>query len=115
MASPPLPDEQHLRKRPPKINTKIIREEETATNATKRDGEPVSPAGRLFHEPNFNCHIISILGSGTLINVEIFIEGIRATLARHPRFSSIPVRSYIYIFLYIYVYAFISYLRSGIG
>jgi hypothetical protein len=91
------PEEPNLRKRPPKINTKITREEETTTNATKWDGEPVSPAGQLFHQPNFNCHIISIFGFGTLINVETFIEGLQATLARHPRFSSIPVRLYIQI------------------
>ncbi|XP_078165195.1 wax ester synthase/diacylglycerol acyltransferase 11-like isoform X1 [Carex rostrata] len=85
------PDELHLRKRPLKINTKTTPEEETATSATKWEGEPVSPAGRLFHQPTFNCHIISIFGFGTPVNVDTFIEGLEATLVRHPRFSSIPV------------------------
>ncbi|KAF3326611.1 O-acyltransferase WSD1 [Carex littledalei] len=86
------PDELHMRKRLRKINTKATAEEETATGATKWEGEPVSPAGQLFHDPSFNCHIISIFGLGTPINnVDAVIEGLQATLVRHPRFSSIPV------------------------
>ncbi|KAJ4767900.1 O-acyltransferase WSD1 [Rhynchospora pubera] len=84
------PDELHKRKRPPKINTEITAEKATAECKNEWDGEPVSPAGRLFHEPNFNCHVICIMGSDTPINVDTFIEGIQATIVKHPRFSSIP-------------------------
>ncbi|KAJ3669456.1 hypothetical protein LUZ60_011406 [Juncus effusus] len=54
-------------------------------------GQPVSPAGRLFHEPTFNCHIVAVMGCGTPIDLKPFMEGLEATLVRHPRFSSIQV------------------------
>ena len=51
----------------------------------------MSPAARLFHAPHFNCHIIAIMGSGKEIDIDVLKAGIRATLARHPRFCSIQV------------------------
>ncbi|URD91997.1 hypothetical protein MUK42_01587 [Musa troglodytarum] len=51
----------------------------------------MSPAARLFHAPHFNNHIIAIMGSGKEIDIDVLEAGIRATLARHPRFCSVQV------------------------
>lgn len=53
--------------------------------------QPLSPAARLFHQPNFNCYIISIMGSKTKIDIELVKAGLQKTLLKHPRFSSIQV------------------------
>ncbi|RWV99818.1 hypothetical protein GW17_00037256 [Ensete ventricosum] len=86
-----------LRRRPAGIRTGrggIEEEEEEESGGRRREGreeEPMSPAARLFHAPHFNCHIIAIIGSGKEIDVDAIKAGIRATLARHPRFCSIQV------------------------
>ncbi|XP_049395504.1 wax ester synthase/diacylglycerol acyltransferase 6-like isoform X2 [Solanum stenotomum] len=51
---------------------------------------PASPATRLFHTKNLNCHIIAILGCTTKINPDVIKKGLESTLLNHPRFSSIP-------------------------
>ncbi|VVA27389.1 PREDICTED: O-acyltransferase [Prunus dulcis] len=53
--------------------------------------EPLSPAARLFHEPNFNLHIVAIMGCKTRIYPEVFKANLPHTLLRHPRFSSLLV------------------------
>ncbi|CAL9173427.1 unnamed protein product [Musa hybrid cultivar] len=97
-----------LRRRPAGIRTGrggIEEEEEEESGGRRREGreknigemmeeeeeEPMSPAARLFHAPHFNCHIIAIMGSGKEIDIDVLKAGIRATLARHPRFCSIQV------------------------
>lgn len=54
--------------------------------------EPLSPAALLFQAPNFNCHIIAIMGCKTSINPSVIKEGLQHTLIKHPRFSSKLVR-----------------------
>ncbi|KAF4384564.1 wax ester synthase/diacylglycerol acyltransferase 11 [Cannabis sativa] len=53
--------------------------------------EPVSPAGRLFNEPNFNVHILAIMGSKIKINLDLAKQNLVHTLLKHPRFSSLQV------------------------
>lgn len=53
--------------------------------------EPVSPAGRMFHEPNFNVHVLAIMGSKYKIQPEIAKANLPNTLLKHPRFSSLLV------------------------
>uniref|UniRef100_A0A0D9V463 Uncharacterized protein n=1 Tax=Leersia perrieri TaxID=77586 RepID=A0A0D9V463_9ORYZ len=53
--------------------------------------EPVSPAGRLFREPNFSCYIVCTFGLAKPVDLPAVRAGIEATLARHPRFCSIQV------------------------
>uniref|UniRef100_A0A6V7QYR8 Uncharacterized protein n=1 Tax=Ananas comosus var. bracteatus TaxID=296719 RepID=A0A6V7QYR8_ANACO len=51
------------------------------------------PRGRLFHRPEFNCYIIAVIGLGRRIDdLDTIKAGLAATLARHPRFSSVPVK-----------------------
>ncbi|PKU70381.1 hypothetical protein MA16_Dca007133 [Dendrobium catenatum] len=67
---------------------------ETEKAAAKEDeGQQLSPAARIFRQPQFNCHIIAILGMGKFIRADELKAGLEATLVRHPRFSSVQVRS----------------------
>ena len=53
--------------------------------------EPLSPAGRLFNEENFNIHILSIMGCKTKIDPHVVRLNLPHTLLKHPRFSSLLV------------------------
>ncbi|KAK3161580.1 hypothetical protein QOZ80_1BG0078950 [Eleusine coracana subsp. coracana] len=53
--------------------------------------EPVSPTGRLFREPHFNCYIVCVMGFGAPVDLPATRAGVAATLARHPRFCSVQV------------------------
>lgn len=97
-------------RKPAPIKTKRAKEEE---EEGRRDGgeagvdirncnkemmnveeEPLSPAARLFHEPNFNLHIVAIMGCKTRIYPEVVKANLPHTLLRHPRFSSLLVNIY---------------------
>lgn len=75
----------------PKINTK-----QKLTTESPRAGEvelePVTPAGRLFLQPNLNMYILCTLGFANPINVSDFKTTLSVTLAKHKRFHSIIVR-----------------------
>ncbi|KAI3681864.1 hypothetical protein L6452_36669 [Arctium lappa] len=53
--------------------------------------QALSPAARLFHEPNFNVYIIAIMGSKNPINPRIVYEKLPHTLLKHHRFCSLQV------------------------
>ncbi|KAM7511894.1 hypothetical protein LguiB_010769 [Lonicera macranthoides] len=59
--------------------------------AVQAEEEPLSPAARLFHEPNFNVYIIAIMGSKTRIYPDVVKDKLVHTLLKHPRFSSLQV------------------------
>lgn len=65
--------------------------------------EPLSPSARLFHEPNFNVHIIAILGGKTRINPDVVKLNLVHTLLKHPRFSSLLVRNWLQHFMCTYI------------
>ncbi|KAK0579396.1 hypothetical protein LWI29_025787 [Acer saccharum] len=54
-------------------------------------GEPLSPMARIFHEPDSNIYIITMIGSKTQINPQVIKANLPHTLLRHPRFSSVQV------------------------
>uniref|UniRef100_A0A0D6R6X2 Uncharacterized protein n=1 Tax=Araucaria cunninghamii TaxID=56994 RepID=A0A0D6R6X2_ARACU len=54
-----------------------------------RQVEPVTPAGRVFSQPSFNCYIVVIFRLKTAINVEGMRTGLENSLIKHKRFSSI--------------------------
>ncbi|KAJ9539148.1 hypothetical protein OSB04_031881 [Centaurea solstitialis] len=54
--------------------------------------QPLSPAARLFHEPNFNVYIIAIMGSKKLIDPQVVYDKLPHTLLKHHRFSSLQVK-----------------------
>lgn len=53
--------------------------------------EPLSPAARMFHEPDFNVYVIAIMGCKTKIYPEVTRANLGHTLLKHPRFSSLLV------------------------
>ncbi|KAM0928917.1 hypothetical protein ACQ4PT_001927 [Festuca glaucescens] len=57
--------------------------------AGEEEEEPVSPTGRLFLEPHFSCHIVSVSGLGGAVDLPAVRAGLEASLARHPRFCSL--------------------------
>ncbi|XP_047058115.1 wax ester synthase/diacylglycerol acyltransferase 11-like [Lolium rigidum] len=63
----------------------------TRTAAGEEEEEPVSPTGRLFREPHFSCHIVSVFGLGGAVDLPAVRAGLEASLARHPRFCSLQV------------------------
>lgn len=56
--------------------------------------EPLSPSAYMFNEPNFNVHVVAILGSKLRLNPQLFKEKLPHTLLKHPRFSSFQVCVY---------------------
>jgi hypothetical protein len=62
-----------------------------AAGAVEEEEEPVSPTGRLFREPNFRCHIVSVFGLAAPVDLAALRDGVASTLARHPRFCSVQV------------------------
>ncbi|KAJ0230411.1 hypothetical protein HA466_0307700 [Hirschfeldia incana] len=60
---------------------------EVRVEQKEEEEQPLSPAARLFHAPEFNCNIISVVGLKSKIKPDVIIEGIKQTLIRHPRFS----------------------------
>ncbi|XP_057981127.1 wax ester synthase/diacylglycerol acyltransferase 11-like [Malania oleifera] len=52
---------------------------------------PLSPMARLFHEPDCNLYIITIIGWKTQINIHAFKANLLCNLLHHPRFSSLQV------------------------
>ncbi|CAH8267979.1 unnamed protein product [Arabidopsis lyrata] len=68
---------------------------DTSETTVRKDGEeedeeeqPLSPAARVFHSPEFNCYVISVIGVKKKIEPDVIIEGLKQSLIRHPRFSS---------------------------
>lgn len=86
------------------INTNGQKNSTVVVIEPEQEQEPASPATRLFHTKNLNCHIIAILGCTTKINPDVIKKGLESTLLNHPRFSSIPVRRQVSLFSLTFIY-----------
>jgi hypothetical protein len=51
--------------------------------------EPVTPAGRMFLQPDLCCTILCTMGFQKTINLESFKQAVKNTLVKHKRFTSI--------------------------
>ncbi|KAF8104870.1 hypothetical protein N665_0166s0054 [Sinapis alba] len=60
----------------------------TVRKTKEEEEQPLSPAARVFHAPEFNCYVITVIGVKKKIEADVVIEGLKQTLIRHPRFSS---------------------------
>ena len=69
----------------------VTKKREDDTAEEEEEGEPLSPAARLFHEPTFNVYIIAIMGCKTRIYPHVVKDKLVHTLLKHPRFSSLQV------------------------
>ncbi|CAH2064728.1 unnamed protein product [Thlaspi arvense] len=65
------------------ISEATVRKEEE-----EEEEQPLSPAARVFHAPEFNCYVITVIGIKRKIEPDVVIEGLKQSLIRHPRFSS---------------------------
>ncbi|CAH2064724.1 unnamed protein product [Thlaspi arvense] len=69
-----------------------IKMERDISEARKEEEEeeeqPLSPAARVFHAPELNCYVITVIGIKKKIEPDVVIEGLKQSLIRHPRFSS---------------------------
>ncbi|XP_021909272.1 O-acyltransferase WSD1-like isoform X1 [Carica papaya] len=63
----------------------------TGGDLSSGEEAPASPAARLFNVPGLKCYIIAVMGCKTRIDPGVVIEGLKHTLIKHPRFSSILV------------------------
>lgn len=80
------PIETKLRNRSPPSS--LSRDEEIKKEEEEEE-QPLSPAGRLFHEPNFNVHVLAIMGYKVKIDPVVALDNLPLTLLKHPRFSSL--------------------------
>ncbi|KAL0713911.1 hypothetical protein Bca4012_020889 [Brassica carinata] len=62
--------------------------EATVKKTKEEEEQPLSPAARVFHAPEFNCYVITVIGVKKKIEPDVVIEGLKQTLIRHPRFSN---------------------------
>ncbi|KAL9334634.1 hypothetical protein Peur_071815 [Populus x canadensis] len=63
------------------------------SNESTSSQEPLSPAARLFHAPQFNCTILTAIGCKTSINPGVIKMGLEQTLMKHPRFFKMLIFS----------------------
>lgn len=54
----------------------------------------LSPGSRMFHEPNFNIHIVAIMGWKIPLDIDSLKAQLLSKLLKHPRFSSLQVIYY---------------------
>nr|GMD22072.1 O-acyltransferase WSD1-like [Ipomoea batatas] len=77
------------------IQTKIGKVAEVEMKAEEDNNgygeEPLSPSARMFHQPNFNVHVIAVMGSNCTIQPQLVKQNLVHTLLRHPRFTSVLV------------------------
>ncbi|XP_074585328.1 wax ester synthase/diacylglycerol acyltransferase 11-like [Curcuma longa] len=73
------------------IRTRERKRFEGAGEEIEEEEEPMSPAARLFGQDGFNCFVVMVMGVGKPLDVGVIKSGLQNTLARHPRFCSIPV------------------------
>nr|AAZ08051.1 wax synthase [Petunia x hybrida] len=71
------------------IETKRKTIEEYETVAVEE--EPLSPTARLFHDANFNVHVVVIIALDTRISPQPIKDKLVHTLLKHPRFTSLMV------------------------
>ncbi|KAK6257884.1 hypothetical protein QUC31_001343 [Theobroma cacao] len=70
---------------------KVTREMEEGRSVSGEGNEPLSPMARMFHEPDSNVYIITIVGFKNPIEPNSFKANLVHTLLKHPRFSSVQV------------------------
>lgn len=54
----------------------------------------LSPASRMFHEPNYNIYIVAIMGWKVPLDIDSVKAQVLDKLLKHPRFSSLQVINY---------------------
>ncbi|GAA0161855.1 acyltransferase [Lithospermum erythrorhizon] len=73
------------------ITTKM--EKKYGVCAEETEDALLSPSSRMFHEPNYNVHILGIIGwrAPEVLNWDLIKENLADTMLKQPRFSSLQV------------------------
>ncbi|RVW95400.1 hypothetical protein CK203_028784 [Vitis vinifera] len=82
---------ESLRWRGPTLKPIRTKREGEEGEQESAEGEPLSPASIMFHQPGFNVYNIVVLGCQTSISVDVVKARLMETLVKHPRFCSLQV------------------------
>ncbi|XP_049398349.1 wax ester synthase/diacylglycerol acyltransferase 11-like isoform X2 [Solanum stenotomum] len=74
-----------------KMVLKSIRTSKKLDGDDEEEAILLSPGSRMFHEPNYNIHIIAIMGWKIPLDINSLKAQIPSKLLKHPRFSSLQV------------------------
>ncbi|GMN42913.1 hypothetical protein TIFTF001_012113 [Ficus carica] len=67
-------------------------EDEDPSDEEEEEERPLSPTGRLFHEPQMNLHVVSVVGCNCKIDPEVVKANFPLSFLKNYRFSSVLVR-----------------------
>ncbi|KAK4738926.1 hypothetical protein R3W88_002623 [Solanum pinnatisectum] len=70
---------------------KPIRTSKKLNDDDEEEAILLSPGSRMFHEPNYNIHIVAIMGWKIPLDINSLKAQILSKLLKHPRFSSLQV------------------------
>ncbi|KAH0731372.1 hypothetical protein KY290_002392 [Solanum tuberosum] len=74
-----------------KMVLKPIRTSKKLNDDDEEEAILLSPGSRMFHEPNYNIHIVAIMGWKIPLDINSLKAQILSKLLKHPRFSSLQV------------------------
>uniref|UniRef100_M0ZGI4 diacylglycerol O-acyltransferase n=1 Tax=Solanum tuberosum TaxID=4113 RepID=M0ZGI4_SOLTU len=74
-----------------KMVLKPIRTSKKLNDGDEEEAILLSPGSRMFHEPNYNIHIVAIMGWKIPLDINSLKAQILSKLLKHPRFSSLQV------------------------
>lgn len=66
-------------------------DEEPTVLQNREENQPLSPMARMFHEPESNVYIVTMIGFKSKINPEVVKANLEHSLLKHHRFSSLQV------------------------
>ncbi|KAL3349214.1 hypothetical protein AABB24_022384, partial [Solanum stoloniferum] len=70
---------------------KPIRTSKKLNDDDEEEAILLSPGSRMFHEPNYNIHIVAIMGWKIPLDINSLKAQLLSKLLKHPRFSSLQV------------------------
>lgn len=71
----------------------VVDDEEPTVLQNTEENQPLSPMARMFHEPESNVYIVTMIGFKSKINPEVVKANLEHSLLKHHRFSSLQVRA----------------------
>ncbi|KAL9437627.1 hypothetical protein AB3S75_023488 [Citrus x aurantiifolia] len=66
-------------------------DEEPTVLQNREENQPLSPMARMFHQPESNVYIVTMIGFKSKINPEVVKANLEHSLLKHHRFSSLQV------------------------
>ena len=66
-------------------------DEDPSDEEEEEEERPLSPTGRLFHEPQMNLHVVCVVGFNCKIDPEFLKANLPQSFLKNYRFSSVLV------------------------